>query len=311
MRGPGTGRTAAGAEHGTGIGSRDFPMPDHLTESSLAWLADRQRPAVPARASATVLLVRDAAPGGVEVFVLVRAASMVFAPSMVAFPGGGVDESDADVEVPWAGPGPDWWARVLGCPREKARALVVAAAREVFEESGVLLAGPDAAGVVTDAAGWAPWRERVLTRELGFAQALRERGHVLRADLLRPRAHWTTPLSEPRRYDTWFFLARVPSGQEPDDRTSEATRAGWVRPADVLADHRAGRAALLPPTLVMLEQLAAAADAAGLMDEAVEVHPVLPVPARVGGRVVMRAPIGPDGHGLAPFGRSPAPGEGG
>ena len=114
---------------------RDFPMPALLRGHAREWLdagGTIGEPA-PAKPSATVMLLR---PGeaGPEVFVLKRAATMAFAPNMLAFPGGGVDARDADPGVPWAGPGPQEWAS----------RLVIAAAREVFEECGVLLAGPDA-----------------------------------------------------------------------------------------------------------------------------------------------------------------------
>ena len=81
---------------------------------------------------------------------------MAFAGGMTVFPGGGVDRRDGDVEVGWAGPSPAWWADQLRCDEPLARALVCAAVRETFEESGVLLAGESPDTVVADTTG-ADW----------------------------------------------------------------------------------------------------------------------------------------------------------
>lgn len=232
---------------------------------------DREPPAVPvpARSAATVTLVRPAG-AGLEVFMLHRVSSMAFAPGRWVFPGGGVDPRDADVELPWAGPEPAEWAQRVDCDEDRARGLVVAAARELFEECGVLLAGPSADTVVTDVTGpeWDEARSRLVAREMPFAGLLAERGLVLRTDLLVPHARWITPAAEPRRYDTAFFAARVPDGQQPDDRTTEAEQARWRCPGEVLEDAAHGRAQLLPPTTVALERIAAASDAAAFVAQA-------------------------------------------
>src|SRR5580693_9469824 len=99
-----------------------------------------QPAAVAARDAATVMLLRPA-PAGLEVYMMRRQASMAFAAGMSVFPGGSVDPRDADEEVAWAGPDAAAWGRVLDVPPEQARALVCAAVRETFEESGVVLAG--------------------------------------------------------------------------------------------------------------------------------------------------------------------------
>ncbi|WP_374213341.1 NUDIX hydrolase [Crossiella sp. SN42] len=213
-----------------------------------------QPPAEP-RDSATVALVRDT-DGGPEVFLLRRVLGMAFAGGMTVFPGGGVDKRDADTSVAWAGPTPAWWARAFGCSAELARALVCAAVRETFEEAGVLLAGPDADSVVADATPYADARQELVERKLSLAEFLTEAGLVLRADLLRPLGNWVTPPEEPRRYDTRFFLAALPTGQRADGSTTEADHAAWQRPQDAIADWAARRSGLMPPTWVTLSQLA-------------------------------------------------------
>lgn len=241
------------------------------------------------------MLVRDrhtkGTPSPVEVFMLRRVATMAFAPRMMVFPGGGVDPRDADPDLPWAGPGPRAWARAIGAPDEStARELVIAAVREVFEECGVLLAGPDTATVVGDVSGeeWQRERAALLTREQSLAQLLIRRGLVLRSDLLRAHAHWITPEFEPKRYDTRFFVALLPEGQVADDRTTEADRATWTDPALLLRDYAAGAALMLPPTVVCAEQIAAAASAAGFLAQRPPVAPVMPVPVRVGDGLAIR-----------------------
>jgi len=230
----------------------------------------------------------------VEVFMLRRVATMEFAPRMMVFPGGGVDPRDADPSLPWAGPSPAQWGRSLLADETTARELVVAAVREVFEECGVLLAGPDAGSVVGDVSGpqWQAEREALLSRRVSLAQMLIRRGLVLRSDLLRARDHWITPEFEPKRYDTRFFAALLPVGQIADDQTSEADRADWVDPARLLEDYAADSALMLPPTVVCLEQVAAATSAAQfLADEVPMMAPITPVPVRAGDAVVIRCTL--------------------
>src|SRR3954471_1727255 len=100
----------------------------------------------------------DGRPGGIEVYLLRRHVDMAFAAGMCVFPGGGVDRRDFDADIGWGGAGPAGWASLMGTDEALARALVCAAVRETFEESGVLLAGPTAESVVADTTG-ADWEE--------------------------------------------------------------------------------------------------------------------------------------------------------
>ena len=213
-------------------------------------------PAVP-RAAATVLLLRDGA-GGLEVFLQRRVAGMAFAAGMTVFPGGGVDQRDADATIAWAGPSAADWAGWFNATEQVARALVCAAVRETFEESGVLLAGTadTADTVVTRTDQYAGARDELVSRDVSLAGFLAREGLTLRSDLLRPWAHWITPVQEKRRYDTRFFAAKLPQGQDADGKTTEAESSGWFRPGDALADAAAGRSTLMPPTWHTLTELA-------------------------------------------------------
>jgi 8-oxo-dGTP pyrophosphatase MutT (NUDIX family) len=220
-------------------------------------------PPVTPKDAATVMLVRDT-DAGLEVFLQRRVMGMAFAGGMTVFPGGGVDRRDADTSLAWHGPPPAWWASRFSCDVGLARALVCAAVRETFEESGVLLAGPSDDTVVTDVRPYAEARAQLVNRELSLAGFLAEAGLVLRADLLRPWADWVTPVEEKRRFDARFFLAALPTGQRADGATSEAADTRWQRPTDALEEWKAGRVGLLPPTwttLAELEECSSVADA--------------------------------------------------
>jgi len=222
--------------------------------------------AVEPRQAATVLLLRDGAPG-LEVYVLRRTKGMPFAGGMTAYPGGGVDPRDGDTEIAWAGPSPEQWATAFGCDERMARELVCAAVRETFEEAGVLLAGTEDGSVVPDVSGddWEEQRQALLTRELSLAELLAGRDLALRSDLLRPFAHWITPPVEPRRYDTKFFAAALPVGQEARHVSGEADEAEWLTPSAALAEVSAGVRPMMPPTIHTLGQLDRFSDVAGAL----------------------------------------------
>jgi 8-oxo-dGTP pyrophosphatase MutT (NUDIX family) len=164
---------------------RDFAVPPGVSAGGRDGVVE-----VPTRDAATVMLVRDAA-AGIEVFVFRRVATMAFAAGMHVFPGGRLDPGDDDPRVPWAGPSPKDLAVALGATPDGARALVVAAVRETFEECGVLLAGPDSGHLVADVtgAGWERDREALAAGETSLADVLGRRGLGVRADLLRPWAY--------------------------------------------------------------------------------------------------------------------------
>ena len=220
----------------------------------------RAEPAVP-RDAATVMLLRPAAgDGGLEVYMLRRKQSMPFAPGASVFPGGSVDVRDADSEVAWAGPDVTEWAGWLDASPQLARGLLCAAVRETFEESGVLLAGPSAQDMTLPGPGdLEADRLALLDRSLSLAEMLARRGLVLRSDLLKPWARWITPAAEPRRYDTRFFAALLPAGQQTADIRDEADQVAWLRPPDLLAAAQRREVALMPPTAVTLGELAACA----------------------------------------------------
>jgi 8-oxo-dGTP pyrophosphatase MutT (NUDIX family) len=203
------------------------------------------------------MLVRDTAEG-IKVFLMRRHSAMDFVAGVMVFPGGGVDDRDRNADVAWYGPEPSWWADSLGVDVDLAEALVCAAARETFEESGVLFAGPadDPDGIVADASVYRDERKALDAKTLSFGEFLRAENLVLRADLLRPWANWVTPKEErTRRYDTYFFVGALPEGQRADGDNTETDQAGWDTPQSALDDFAEGRSFLLPPTWTQLDAL--------------------------------------------------------
>ncbi|MEW2578816.1 NUDIX hydrolase [Streptomyces syringium] len=249
------------------------------------------RPAAPRRA-ATVLLMRDTT-GGPTVHMLRRRASMAFAGGAYAYPGGSVDPRD-ERDVPWAGPSRTEWARRLGVDAAGAQAIVCAAVRETFEEAGVLLAGPTPESVVADTTGadWEADRAALVTRELSFADFLDRRDLVLRSDLLGGWARWITPEFEPRRYDTWFFVAALPEGQRTRNASTEADHTVWTAPADAAAGYDRGELLMMPPTISTLRALLPHGTVAEVLAAAREADltPVLAQARLVAGEIVLSWP---------------------
>ena len=225
-------------------------LPEALVAQAREFADGTRQPAEP-RNAATVVLMRDST-SGPEVYLLRRQTSMAFAAGMSVFPGGGVDPRDFDHAVAWAGPSPEEWAGRLGVDAANARALVCAAVRETFEESGVLLAGPSTDEVVADTTGedWEADRQALEARDLALTEFLDRRGLVLRTDLLGVWSGWLTPVFEPRRYRTWFFVAALPEGQRTRDVSSESSSVEWrsaIGAADVVDG---GDMFMLPPTYI-------------------------------------------------------------
>lgn len=231
-----------------------LPLPPALVEAARSYADGTTTPAEP-RDAATVVLVRDSA-AGPELYLLRRHASMAFAPGMCVFPGGGVDARDFD-DVAWAGPTPAQWAQRLGVDEALARALVCAAVRETFEESGVLLAGGSAESVVADTTGhdWEADRQALESRALAMSDFLRRRGLVLRTDLLGAWSGWLTPVFEPRRFRTWFFVAQVPTGQVTRDVSTEASLVTWLPASAAVAAVESEELVMMPPTLLTCAEL--------------------------------------------------------
>lgn len=203
----------------------------------------------PARPAATAVLMRDGE-HGLEVLLLRRSRASGFVPGAYVFPGGRVDAADADTRI---------FAGVARPPGEPAPEYWAAALREVFEETGVLLAR-DAAGTfesdaVTDPA-LEDLRVALLEDRLTLVDVLAARGVAPAIDAMAYAAHWITPVVEPRRYDTRFFLAALPPGGCTTFEPREMSDAIWLAPAAALARFAAGSLPMVFPTVRTLESVA-------------------------------------------------------
>jgi 8-oxo-dGTP pyrophosphatase MutT (NUDIX family) len=221
---------------------------------------------------------------------------MAFAAGMHVYPGGAVDPRDRDAAVHWVGPPPAAWAEAFSCDPELAAELVCAAVRETFEESGVLLAAHQDGTPVTDTTGedWERDRHALIDGELALSDFLTRRSLVVRADLLRPWAHWITPEWQPRRFDTRFFLAALPAGQRTRDVGGEADRVTWLPVAEAFEAFRAGSLTMMNATAATLRDLSAHQNVASAMAQPRRIHPVLGEPVIVEG-ALSYVYDGPDG----------------
>jgi len=240
----------------------DFEIPfDRLPERFTESVSDPPATPTPARPAATIALLREGA-DGVEVLLVRRHRQTGFVPGAWVFPGGRVDAADAadGVMERLDGLTADAAARRLGL-NEGAGAIAyyVAALREAFEETGILVA-LDAEGRVPSTAAdddrVEALRDALLEDRIGLADVLDELASRLDGGTVEYIAHWITPEVERRRYDTRFFAARVAPGSEPVIDGREMTDAVWLAPADALARNRRGTLPMVFPTIRTLEQLA-------------------------------------------------------
>jgi 8-oxo-dGTP pyrophosphatase MutT (NUDIX family) len=213
----------------------------------------------PLRAAATVILLRDGV-SGPEVFLVRRHHAVAFMAGAHVFPGGRVEESDYSADGRWCDGILEARAKLPGVTSEAALAFHVATARELFEEAGVLLARNVTGSYVALANGSDQDRLKTHRAELNAGRrTLREIVETetlrLALDALVHYAHWVTPPIEIRRFDTRFFVTRVPPHQTPVHDDREATDSLWIRPSDAITAVGRGEIVLPPPTWASLREL--------------------------------------------------------
>ncbi len=284
-------------------------MPREVSERARALLAGEWQPP-PLRDASTVVLLRDA--GGLETYLMRRAPSMAFAAGMHVFPGGRIDDADGDMDVAWVGDPLD--PQRMTATQHQARGLIVGAVREVFEETGVLLAVDESGRVPAEDDAWEDDRAAVAESSPALAEILDRRRLRLDPGLLPLWTHWVTPEVESKRYDVRFFVAAVPPGQQARDVSGEADQVVWTSPAAALGDYARGRLPMLPPTVATLADLAALPDVASVLASAGDrdVRPLMPRPRMDAdgviawdvidvrdGSVIVRLPAEPAGSEVA------------
>ena len=202
---------------------------------------------IPVRPAATVMLLRDV-PAGLEVFMLRRTISAAFAGGMYVFPGGRVDEADGEGDAAYA----------------------MAAVRECFEEAGVLFAYDERGELVTlsDAATrerFGRYRAGLNAGTTGLLDVLGAENLRVAADRLTYFSNWITPVGAPRRYDTRFFVAEAPAGQEALHDNRETIHHLWIAPGAALDRYHSGEFKMRTPTVTTLKDFAEYDSVAGLI----------------------------------------------
>jgi 8-oxo-dGTP pyrophosphatase MutT (NUDIX family) len=257
--------------------------------------------AVLPRPASTILLLRDSvsAKGGVndkgrdeiEVFMMVRHYEIDFNSGALVFPGGSVDKGDKEIIE-----APELYTGGAGL-EASALSFRIAAIRETFEESGILLARPRGSQNLVDGkrAGEieAVHRTALCEGKTTFAKVLTDNAISLALDQLVPYAHWITPEGMPKRFDTWFFLAAAPPEQAGRHDGKESTDSIWVSPREALEGGESGRFKLPFPTTRNLIRLGKQPNVKAALDHARgrPIVTVMPVMTRLNGGRQLRIPL--------------------
>jgi 8-oxo-dGTP pyrophosphatase MutT (NUDIX family) len=238
--------------------------------------------------AATILLLRDGT-AGLEIFMVVRHHQIDFASGALVFPGGKVDKLDMAPGVRERADGmeglDDW-----------EFSMRVAAIREAFEESGVLLARNEQTGGVVDAGrlkSLEHYRDPLNRGEVGIADFLSKEGLRLAGDMLTPFAHWITPNMMPKRFDTRFYLANAPEDHVAVHDGSESVDSVWISPLQALKEAEAGTRTIIFPTRMNVEKVGESPNVTHAI-EAARNRPVVTVEPQVtkneAGEPVLRIP---------------------
>jgi 8-oxo-dGTP pyrophosphatase MutT (NUDIX family) len=270
--------------------------------------------AIPKKA-ATVILLREMKPEGFEVFLLKRHEKSSFMGGNYVYPGGRVDREDGSVEIcaQCKGVSPEEARRLFrgALPPDESLAHWVAAIRELFEEAGVLLAYDRTGKFIrfrdpTEREKASHYRDLIHNGKMSICQIAQEEKVFFALDQLHYYAHWITPEARSERFDTRFFIACHPEGQEATYDHKETTHGVWLTPKQALEENLRGNTALSPPTLKTLEDLsryASVAEAFEVLRNA-EIQPVLPVLTKVKDETLLVFPWDPE-YGIFQKGEGP------
>jgi 8-oxo-dGTP pyrophosphatase MutT (NUDIX family) len=192
-------------------------------------------------AAATAIVARDGL-HGLEVFMLRRSSQSSFMPDRYVFPGGRLDSVDRS---------PAAVQRTAGSTAPLDPCFAYAAARETYEEAGLLFASPPVEPRAIRAA-----RALLVGGARTFEQTLDDLQTAVDATAFTYFSRWITPPAEPRRFDARFFIARAPDGQLAEADAFETHDGIWITPSAALERHAGGTLALIFPTIKHLERIA-------------------------------------------------------
>jgi 8-oxo-dGTP pyrophosphatase MutT (NUDIX family) len=253
------------------------------------------------RKASTVIVIRDP----VEVLLMQRSTHDSFMARATVYPGGAVDEADADPLLYSYSGGFDGKAarvklRNTVLDDAVASGFFFAAIRELFEEAFILLA-KRVSGEAVDFSGepelsrYKGYRKAVHENKMTLMELAKREGLIYTPDALTPFAHWITPVFQKTRFDTWFFLAGLPDGQDAAHDNEELISTAWMTPEDALIKNAAGDIKLMPPTLMTLTELAAFRSANELIKHTSSTHipAILPEVFAEGSTAGVRLPNDP------------------
>jgi len=250
------------------------------------------------RNASTILLLRDSkvakvdgnSRNEIEVFMMVRHYEIDFNSGALVFPGGSVDKGDREIIA-----NPALYSGGEGLD-EATLSFRIAAIRETFEESGILLARPEGSKTLVDAKRASEIeainRADLCDGKISFLNVLTDNGMLLALDELVPYAHWITPEGMPKRFDTWFFLAAAPPEQVGAHDGRESTDSIWLSPREALAGGESGRFKLPFPTTRNLIKLGKQSGVSAALDDSrgKPVVTVVPVMTKLNGGRQLRIP---------------------
>ncbi|WP_427129272.1 NUDIX hydrolase [Pseudarthrobacter sp. S9] len=284
------------------LARRLFVLPPDLEGAARSWIEHGERTPRAARFASSVVLLRDS-PTGLETWLGYRPGTSPL--GVLAFPGGSLEASDDDA-VGWLGPSAQHWAEQMGTADVGlARRHIIGAIRELFEETGILLAGPDLSTTVegTSSSEWMRAREAVADQEKSFIDVLAKRGLSVRTDLLKPLVNWLSPDFAHRRFNTRYFAATLPVNQQPSLLASKGIWGRWVcvrnvikeRDTAVLGDEVGQENTvglplgqlLVPGSEIMLEKMAAANGCIAYLSYKRKAHVYQPKLVEEGGRLML------------------------
>ena len=260
--------------------------------------------AIPKKA-ATVILLRDKKPEGFEVFLLKRHEKSSFMGGNYVYPGGRVDRDDGSLEICSFSKGVtiDEAQKILGgnFSPEESFAHWIAAIRELFEEAGVLLAYDRKGNFFQlinrdEQERFSHYRQSLQKGGLTICEMAQKERLLFALDKLQYYAHWITPEARTERFDTRFFLARYPSGQEATHDQRETTVGIWITPRRALEENLKGEIALSPPTLKTLEDLSRFKniDEVFALLENNQIQPILPILTKISSGPIIIFPWDPE-----------------
>jgi 8-oxo-dGTP pyrophosphatase MutT (NUDIX family) len=272
--------------------------------------------AVPKKA-ATVILLRDKKPEGFEVFLLKRHEKSSFMGGNFVYPGGRVDQDDGSLEICSLSKGMtfDDAQTILGgtFSREESFAHWIAAIRELFEEAGILLAYDQQGNLFRtrsrdEEERFLNYREFLQKGKISLCELAQREKLLLALEELYYYAHWITPEARSERFDTRFFLAQYPIGQEASHDQKETTAGIWITPRKALEENLKGEVMLSPPTLKTLEDLSRFKSIEEVLYSLKEreIRPILPILTKISDNPLIVFPWDPE-YNLFKRGEIPVP----